>query len=633
MKSYSDYALDVVQIVFQDILTTFPNLRVSMERDLSYLRRAVEQRGLPFLTITLPALGKHLDRCLANGALILESIPKGVKTRRGRPLFLSGLINRVFNIDGTLKPDACITSVFYLRQVLYLFKKWRMECNPIYIEEAITDFFLVEKGLPHVLEDTWDSDVPNWQHPVTIHPIGWRCPDVPSDPDLFDPGLVSSRDSKYWSDFRDFCRRISSSLGFLDPWSIRPKHGPGVVAESHRGSKFDFPAWPKRLESYFPYDWHGSGILDSKDRPSDREPPSRLIAVPKTQKGPRLICAEPTAHQWIQQGIWRWLEDAIDKVPLGTSIDFRSQDESRKGAILASLTGELATIDLSSASDRLSARLVHFVLQGNDSLLDALHACRTRLCKQTISNRHDEIIRFKKFAPMGSAVTFPVQSVVFAIIAAFAVKRTRVSSDDPTYMDLFRQVRVFGDDIIVPTYAYQELSLLLQECGLKVNLDKSFAVGNFRESCGVDAFCGNDVTPAYFLELYDSSPSSLAATVECSNNFHKKGMWNTARFVADQLPVKERKLLHVSGQGDGTFGLFSFTGTDTSHLHQVWDKDYQYWKSKHILLSARAKKTRSEGYGDLSQYFFEKPDPSESWGAGTVTNTTLRKRVVGPSRK
>jgi hypothetical protein len=57
------------------------------------------------------------------------------------------------------------------------------------------------------------------------------------------------------------------------------------------------------------------------------------------------------------------------------------------------------------------------------------------------------------------------------------------------------KLRVFGDDIAVHSRYFDAVCSGLEIHNLKVNRVKSFSKGNFRESCGLDAFKGVDVTP------------------------------------------------------------------------------------------------------------------------------------------
>jgi hypothetical protein len=56
-------------------------------------------------------------------------------------------------------------------------------------------------------------------------------------------------------------------------------------------------------------------------------------------------------------------------------------------------------------------------------------------------------------------------------------------------------VYVYGDDLIFPSRYAKAVSDALSKSGLKINHDKSFVHGSFRESCGADYFRGVECTP------------------------------------------------------------------------------------------------------------------------------------------
>jgi hypothetical protein len=352
-----------------------------------------------------------------------------------------------------------------------------------------------------------------------------------------------------------------------------------------------------------------------------------LIAVPKTQKGPRLIAAEPVAHQWIQQLVKNQLEARLADTPLKNCISFRDQSPNGKLAMQGSKDGSFATIDLSSASDRLSLRTVERAFRSNLTILTALHACRTRWLSYR-SEDEEFFLKLNKFAPMGSAVTFPVQSIIYAMIAITAIildSGKTVTSSSIEWAS--HQVRVFGDDIIVPTHACKLTIKLLQEQGLVVNTDKTFYTGRFRESCGVDAFMGHDVTPPYILE-YDGldQPGKIASLVKTRNNFYLKGYWHTAYWLQSLVPSVARLLPDIPACRDA-FGISSCLGEDTHHLRRRYNEALHRYEVKTFILVAKKKTVAPEGYSRLLQWFIEKPRADILWDGGQVVKSDVYSRL------
>jgi hypothetical protein len=96
---------------------------------------------------------------------------------------------------------------------------------------------------------------------------------------------------------------------------------------------------------------------------------------------------------------------------------------------------------------------------------------------------------------MGSALCFPMEAMIFLSIVFLGIQdelnRTLTRKDILSFRDM---VRVYGDDIIVPVEFVQSVMNRLNLFGYKVNTNKSFWNGNFRESCGKEFFAGVDVS-------------------------------------------------------------------------------------------------------------------------------------------
>jgi len=646
MRKHELLVFGVFSAICEDIALTYPGLLKELTRCEKCVDSAFEARGLPFFTITLPDCGKWLDKCLAAGHL-LEERPKyhGRYNRSDpRPVFLHGLWILVFDEQGQLLADPDVYAVACLREIYYFAKKLAINCDQDYIDKVVKDYVAVERALPRSWPGTWDSDVPDWSR-RSGHPLwGDRTPESARQLTLsgFEQPVDNSLRDIPWTAFSSLCATLCSSWGELSVWAIRPKHGPGAVSDRVPGViKYDFKNWPKKLDQMFPFDWFGTCDLhDHRADPTDKEYPCLMYAVPKTQKGPRLIAAEPTAHQWIQGGIQRWLEDKVASSPLGLSIAFDNQMHSQNLALESSKDGSMATVDLSAASDRLSTRLVEYVFQGNESLLNALHAARSRsvLIPASLDSScdKDQLLLLRKFAAMGSAVTFPVQTIVFTVIAHFALMLS--DNDFRTDLKAMRQrahrIRVFGDDIIIDKKAYSWLVRILETCGLKVNKDKSFSEGLFREACGMDAFMGVDVTPAYIKQAYDPSiPESLVSTVECSNNFYKRGWWTVAEYLQNTVGQEELRSIPVAKGDIGPVTFFSFGATPLLPSKTRWNEDLQRVEYKVLVVSAKTQKDKGTGEASLLQYYTECPptdwwrEPPIGWESGQAKRPRMRKHT------
>jgi len=201
----------------------------------------------------------------------------------------------------------------------------------------------------------------------------------------------------------------------------------------------------------------------------------RVDFVPKTAKTDRTIAVEPMLNSLVQLGIGDYMAERLRK----SGVDISDQTRNQRLALEGSITGALATLDLSSASDTIACGLVESLLPFE--WWDFLRAFRT-------GNSHspDGMMRLEKFSSMGNGFTFPLETLIFYSLAL-------ASCEDSD----FHSVSVYGDDIIVPTYATELITKVLHCCGFVVNEKKSFSSGPFRESCGKDYYSGIDVRPYY----------------------------------------------------------------------------------------------------------------------------------------
>jgi hypothetical protein len=163
--------------------------------------------------------------------------------------------------------------------------------------------------------------------------------------------------------------------------------------------------------------------------------------------------------------------------------------------------------------------------------------------------------------------------------------------------------------------------LALNQFGFKVNTHKSFWKGNFRESCGMDAYSGIDVTPTYMRRLLpvDRTDShGVASTVALANQFYLKGMWRTAKFlrkvVEDLLGslsainmASFRQLERVidgkpidSSRGSAGLGWVSFSNAES---FRGWDKNYQCLRDKRWIVSPIRRRDPLEGDAALLKCF------------------------------
>jgi hypothetical protein len=410
--------------IMSDVQDDVPEA-TGLERDLSRLYSGIEDRGLRFVTIDLVDAGKHFDKCLAASRLIPSGLAHQRPYKKGSviPRLFRGLLLRVFDHCGRLHSEPCIRSIRHLRQLYNLAKKLKIECEEERTFETVRSFYRTDAG---VLSPTLDWDADYLDFGRAFH-LDYDDKLRPRPSDQRQLNLELGEDN-YPALRRCDVRAIhfahdamACALGVFTPEDWRCKHGPGAVADQRGGSKYDFPTWPLKLASRFPladfafanYAIWADEISGDNSRFGDEESPSKLISVPKTQKAPRLIASEPISHQWIQQLIKDYLYTRIAESWIGNSVHLRDQTHNQNAARRASMSSSHWTIDLSEASDRVSCYVVERAFRLNPNLLGAFHACRTRFISNKIDREMPSLYRLRKFSCMGSALTFPVQSLVF----------------------------------------------------------------------------------------------------------------------------------------------------------------------------------------------------------------------------
>lgn len=324
--------------------------------------------------------------------------------------------------------------------------------------------------------------------------------------------------------------------------SFRPRHGPGVVADTQVKcwyDKYTHMASDRRVDYLLGRD----GLGTSTDycpwvRAEKSTRTSRYVAVSKTWKKLRGISAEPVELMFYQQAVAARLDNLFSTNHWwSTRVDLHDQATSRKLARYGSAHGGYATIDLSNASDSVTLKLVKQVFKGTPILKWLLGT------RSTHSNCGNAVVRLRKFAPMGSACCFPVECIIFALAAQVASDRSRL-----TDLDNCQTVRVYGDDIIVDWYAAPELLRILPLLGFSVNTEKSFYSGQFREACGVEAYRGQEVQPLRYKRLEfgpgpePASPGDISTALSYCNSLYDMGYHETRKYLLSELLSKQIKL-------------------------------------------------------------------------------------------
>ena len=509
LPTYQIYLNHLAGLLKPRFVTQSPHLLSSAEKDFEYCLRRFKGEGVRFLTVALPELRKAVDLSFKEGYL---STPKHFRTASGKayPAFLSSHFEKVYNDRGNLLPTPNVLSIRHIRQVCEAFYKLQVPYSKATEASTLENFVNNEALVTERLND-WDSYAP----------------------DSYRQLLLTGASALTRRVFRGF-----------DSRDIVPRHGPGKLATREEGEdKWNFTSWPQTLAQAYlswAYVYPNPKMFEDLenewlglDRPEYGR--SAVKLVPKDSRGPRIITMEPHSNMWIQQGLGRammsWLET---RFPTKGHINFTDQTVNRWLAQTSSKTGEWATLDLKDASDLLSAYTVERIFRSKPRLQSALLAVRT---PETVLP-NGTVVPLKKYAGMGSATCFPVESYCFWAICvsaiAFELNISLLKASEFVY--------VFGDDIICPTELYDSVVAALHSVGLTVNNAKSYNKGQFRESCGMDAFNQIDVTPIRLKKLFPEvlgDGTAFAAWCAYANAFERRGYTSLADTIWQDLEKLE----------------------------------------------------------------------------------------------
>jgi len=553
MKSpISDY-LEVMQAIYNDACVKCA-AKVSL-RDLRTIKSRVEDEGVSFLTITLPEFCRDFEKSLDVG-YVDPQLFRRFRKSGALPAFLQGMLGHIFNKEtgriydvecsqNTHPPDFIASLVCSIRQICLAFKKIKLACTPSREKQAMAGYISNERSF-------------------NVFPL-------PRE----DEAEFYAVSSVLWS----------GCLRDLRVDLLTPRHCPGQTAEHISGNrKYVWQYWHERLEPYFPFldtaysSSAGEMCFESKELNavsfvhSDQERPSRVVSVPKTLKSPRIIAIEPVVMQYCQQAISSQLVQRLERGKYSSGhVNFRDQSINSSLALDSSSSGRLATIDLSDASDRVPVGYALAMFQSNPDLKDAIEACRSMRADVP----GEKIISIRKFASMGSALCFPIEAMYFYTICVMALlKKHNLPVSSRNCYNVSRSVYVYGDDILVPVDCAATVLDYLRKYNCKVNSNKTFYSGKFRESCGVDAFNGVDVTPTYITRDRPKNRQQvkeLLSRLSSANLFEKKGYRFTAMLLFKQVERILGKLPQVR-ENVQSLGRIHSWGVDPP---KRWNKRYQ----------------------------------------------------------
>lgn len=305
---------------------------------------------------------------------------------------------------------------------------------------------------------------------------------------------------------------IARTLGAVPDITKFGRHGPGAAmgsrgygSEIHRKMSAEPTLTYNAMHTWRFFSNHQwVRHIREEGRPITVVKGNQLVFVPKDAKIARPIAIEPSFNMYVQLGIGECIRSRL-KHRVGIDLN-NGQAYHRALVAASSRTNELATLDLSSASDTISYELVRELLPPAwFLLLDTYRSAYTEYAGKQI--------KLEKFSAMGCGFTFELETLIF-----YAICKSQAEF-----------CSVYGDDIIVDSKSVNECIYLLEYCGFSLNRDKSFyGEEYFRESCGYDSFHGRPVRMPYIKSI----PTSREDLYVLANQLYKVGLENPYFYYA-----------------------------------------------------------------------------------------------------
>lgn len=426
--------------------------------------------------------------------------------------------------------------------------------------------------------------------------------------DLFLSESYAPEDSHVFRRARQIIGRI---LGAFPGWEKVLQYadfGPGATTRLPRrkadrsnkwaGRPHATPFFPEPLDVIF----DTYPLLRSRiERPGvEIYPGNNLDWVPKNYEIDRTIGLENDWNMFVQKALGGIFRARLRRV--GQDLD--TQDTNRFLAAIGSIFGDLATLDMSMASDTVAYRLVEYLIRPD--WFSALEQCRSPIGFYVDSDGIENAVIYEKFSSMGNGFTFELETLIFYGLLR-AVSELCGETDHRLY--------VYGDDIVVPSGIAEVAMTYLSKAGFIVNQKKSFWNGPFRESCGGHYFAGADVTPFYVREPVDT----LDRLFLLHNNVYRwlnrhpgictrdevHGILNWIRLHAPRKWQRPRLL--SEDVGDGAF-IGSFDEVTPQRVSSRKRAQWEGWRAE--TLQYRVRTTRVE----KSQYpLGSGPDLASLW--------------------
>lgn len=206
-----------------------------------------------------------------------------------------------------------------------------------------------------------------------------------------------------------------------------------------------------------------------------------LFTVAKQYNKVRVAAKCQLGNMLLQRPIGEFLRSRLRRV----GIDIRVQESFHK-FLVEKFWDVYATLDQSDASDRLCVELCRQLLPYDWFRLLNL----TR--HHNVCDLSGTVRPLHKMANQGCGFIFELQTLIY-----YALAKATVLYDHGRDRGNSTLISVYGDDLICEEVFAPAIADTLVYFGQKINFDKSFFSGRFKESCGNDTFDGCNIRPVY----------------------------------------------------------------------------------------------------------------------------------------
>lgn len=477
------------------------------------------------------------------------------------------------------------------------YKAWvRSRIDGTFVNYLITFVYLLYGGRPEVFRDI--NTLVQFTSRLTLHDVDWITQSS------LDEYIALEAEMKEWKYPQTLIDCLSYIINeWLDDFLIvcPPRFSNGATAECKRGTGVE-------KKAFFGVD--GKDIEDAEKMLNEVRPdyiywtkgtvsPAIGQFVPKGINKKRFIGMEPTSRQFLATSVG----DSLDlhfQMHEEIHVDLHDQTKSSR-LLLGDVKRKWSTIDLSSASDTVTKQLIDLLLADKPELRELINLIRSKEVKLP----NGQMVTLEKMLPMGSALCFPIECIVFAAVASYSCRLAGIPQN----------YRVYGDDIVIDSRAYHYCCETLQRLHFIVNEDKSYGpYTSFTEACGVEAYLGVDVSPCRLPRRYDYcaligepkvkkkgklrgkrlSPQALESTIELCNRLYSYGLYSARRRLVAELL---QRYVEVPFSVDPERGIYH-PNPDNAHLHVRYNRDLQRSEAKCI----RSESKQGRGRFDILRY-------------------------------